>query len=200
MNEQIKFWRVGLETALIAAIIGGMYWISLFNYLLFHSLVEAFTIVVGTGIFFLAWNTRAMLDNHYLLIFGIAQAFISLIDLLHMLAYAGMGVFANGGAGLSTQLWIAGRFLQAATLCAAPFFIGRRVRMSGILAVYSVITAVFIASVFSWGNFPATYVEGVGLTPFKRSANMCWSAYLYWLLFCSCESGLLSARISCARS
>ncbi len=168
MNDQIKFWRVGVESLLIVAILGGLYLISQFNYLLFHSIVEAFTIVVGTGIFFLAWNTRAMLDNNYLLIFGIAQAFVSLIDLLHMLAYSGMGVFTDGGAGLSTQLWIAGRFLQAATLCAAPFFIGRRVRMSWILAAYSVVTALFIASIFSWGNFPVTYVEGVGLTPFKK--------------------------------
>ena len=43
---------------------------SLYNYLLFHSLVEIFSIIVACGIFIVAWNSRRFLDNNYLLFIG----------------------------------------------------------------------------------------------------------------------------------
>lgn len=46
-----------------AVILFGLYLSSLYNYLLFHTLVELFGIVVGCGIFIVAWNSRRLLDN-----------------------------------------------------------------------------------------------------------------------------------------
>ena len=43
---------------------------SLYNYLLFHSLAEIFSIIVACGIFIVAWNSRRFLDNNYLLFIG----------------------------------------------------------------------------------------------------------------------------------
>ena len=56
---------------------------SFYNYLLFHSLVEIFSIVIACGIFMVAWNSRRFLDNNYLLFLGIAYLFIAALDLLH---------------------------------------------------------------------------------------------------------------------
>ena len=42
----------------------------LYNYLLFHSLAEIFSIIVACGIFIVAWNSRRFLDNNYLLFIG----------------------------------------------------------------------------------------------------------------------------------
>jgi hypothetical protein len=41
----------------------GLYLSSRDNFLLFHSLAELFSIVVGTGIFLLAWNSRNIADS-----------------------------------------------------------------------------------------------------------------------------------------
>ena len=53
-------------------ILFGLYLSSLYNYLLFHSLAEIFSIVVAWAIFILAWNSRRIMDNNYLLFIGIA--------------------------------------------------------------------------------------------------------------------------------
>ena len=64
----------------------GIYLTSLYNYLLFHSLAEGFSIVIASGIFMIAWNARRLLQNHYLLFIGIAYLYVGGIDFVHMLA------------------------------------------------------------------------------------------------------------------
>lgn len=60
----------------------GLYLASLYNYLLFHSIAELFSVIVAIGIFMLAWNSRRFLDNSYLLFLGIAYLFIGALDTL----------------------------------------------------------------------------------------------------------------------
>ena len=60
----------------------GLYLMSLYNYLLFHSIAELFSVIVAIGIFMLAWNSRRFLDNSYLLFLGIAYLFIGVLDAL----------------------------------------------------------------------------------------------------------------------
>jgi signal transduction histidine kinase len=151
-----------------ALLLAGVYLTSLYSYLLFHSLIELFTITVAAGVFVIAWNARSYLNNNYLLFVGSAVLFVALLDLLHTLAYKGMGVFADSSGNPATQLWLAGRYLQSLSLLAAPFFLGRKLRVSLQLLVYALVTALLIASIFSWRIFPVAYLEGTGLTPFKK--------------------------------
>ena len=137
------------------------------GYLLFHSLAELFSIVVGCAIFLIAWNARSFIRNGALLLLGASFLFTALLDLLHMLAYGGMGVFPGAGANLPTQLWIGARYLEALSLLAAPFFLRRRLDMRAAAAVYAFLTATFLATVFIWPAFPVCLVEGVGVTAFK---------------------------------
>lgn len=90
-------------------ILAGLYIASRYNYLLFHSLAEIFSIFVACGIFVVAWNSRRFMDNNYLLFLGIAYLFIGGLDLAHTLAYKGMGIFSGYDANLPTQLWISDR-------------------------------------------------------------------------------------------
>jgi hypothetical protein len=106
-----------------ALVLLGLYLTSLYNYLLFHSLAEVFAIVVACGVFMVAWNSRRFLDNNYLLFIGIAYLFVAGLDLLHTLAYKGMGVFPDYDANLPTQLWIASRYIQSFSLLIAPLFL-----------------------------------------------------------------------------
>ena len=149
-------------------VLGGLYLTSLYNYLLFHSLAEIFSIVVACGTFLIFWNSRRFLDNNYFLFIGIAYLFIAGLDLVHTLAYKGMGVFPEYDANLPTQLWIAARYVESLSLLAAPLCLNRKFRPWLALAGYTVLTALLLASIFYWDIFPACYVEGVGLTPFKK--------------------------------
>jgi len=155
-----------------------LYVISLDNYLLFHSFAEAFSLIVTSAIFMFSWNARRYLDNNYLLFIGIAFLFVACIDLLHMLAYQGMGVFSGYGTNLPTQLWVAGRLMQSLTLFIAPFFLGKKIKSQYVFITYAVVTGLLLGSIFYWGVFPVSYVEGIGLTFFKR-----FSEYVIALIY-----------------
>jgi PAS domain S-box-containing protein len=146
----------------------GLYLCSRYSYLLFHSIAEIFSIVVACGIFMVAWNSRRFLDNNYLLFLGVAYLFVAFLDLIHTLAYNGMGVFPGYATNLPTQLWIAARYTESLSLLVAPFFIGRRLKAYPLFAAYLAAVVLVCGSIFYWSIFPHCFIEGVGLTPFKK--------------------------------
>ena len=145
----------------------GLYLASLYSYLFFHSVAEIFSIVVAFGIFSVAWNSRGFMDNNYFLALGVAYLFVGGLDLLHTLAYKGMGVFVGHGANLATQLWIAARYLQSISLLCAPWFLPRKINMAQLLTGYLAVFIVLLLSIFYWNIFPDCYHEATGLTAFK---------------------------------
>jgi signal transduction histidine kinase len=167
MKRYPGFLNVSISLLPWLLVVVGLYLVSLYSYLLFHSLIELFSIIVAGGIFMVAWNARGFLDNNYLLYLGIVYFFVGLMDLLHTLAYKGMDVFAGTGSNLPTQLWTASRYLQSISYLIAPFFISRKLKAHVLLIVYAVLTVVLLTSIFYWRIFPVCYIEGVGLTTFK---------------------------------
>ena len=149
-------------------ILVGLYLVSLRDYLLFHSLAELFSITVAFALFIVAWNARGFLENDYLLFVGVSYVFVAFIDSVHTLAYKGMGVFVRQDANLATQLWIVARYMQGISLLVAPFFLQRRLRGFCVLSAYALATTLPLLSIFYWQNFPDCFIEGLGLTPFKR--------------------------------
>ncbi len=166
--------NLALQIVAWGCVLFGLYLASLQSYLLFHSLIEAFSIIVTAGIFLVAWNARRFLDNGYLLFIGLACPLVAFVDLLHTLAYKGMGVFPGTDANLPTQLWIAGRYLQSISLALAPSFLKRRLRVGAVSFAYFAATALILISLFAWDLFPDCFIEGKGLTPFKLSSE-------YWI-------------------
>ena len=161
-NKKYAYFLTGVLVFL------GIYLTSHYNYLLFHSLAEVFSIVIACGIFMVAWNSRQFLDNNYLLFIGIAYLFVGGLDLIHTLAYKGMGVFHGYETNLPTQLWIAARYTESLSLFLAPFFFGRKLKANIIFLGYTLVTSILLLSIFYWNIFPVCFVEGVGLTPFKK--------------------------------
>jgi PAS domain S-box-containing protein len=157
----------------------GLYMTSLYSYLLFHSLAEIFSIVVACGIFMIAWNSRRFLDNTYLLFIGIAYLFVGGLDLIHTLAYKGMGVFEGYGTNLPTQLWIAARYVESFSLLIAPLLLGRKLKVNVVFLGYTLATTLLLGSIFYLILFPICFVEGVGLTPFKKISEYVISLVLF---------------------
>jgi signal transduction histidine kinase len=162
--------------------LAGLYLLSRFNYLLFHSSVEFFSIVISFAIFAIAWNARRIMDSNYLLFIGIACLFVGVVDLLHILAYSGMGVFPEYGANLATQLWIATRYMLSFSFLTALFFANRKFRPNLVIEGYAVVTALLFGSIFYWGNFPTAFTDGVGLTPFKVASEYVISLILLFAI------------------
>ncbi len=158
------------NSTLGAAVLIGLYLARLYNYLLFHTLVEIFSVVVASGIFIIAWNARSFMANNYFLFTGIAFLFVGATDLLHALAYKGMGIFPGHDANLPTQLWVIARYLQGSALLVAPLSLGRKLRPHLAVTVYLAATVLLLAAVFG-DYFPDCFVEGEGLTPFKKGSE-----------------------------
>ena len=159
-----------LTGLMVISLLAALYLISKSNYLLFHSLAELFSIVVASSIFVVYWNTRRLVENNFLVFIGVAYLFIGLIDLVHTLAYQGMGVFPTNDANLPTQLWIAARYSESLSLLAATLFLRRKMNANLLLHVYALIFILAMISVFG-GFFPDCYIEGQGLTPFKKMSE-----------------------------
>ena len=163
----MRFLQYILSAIPLLASLLVIYLTSFYGYLLFHSLAEGFCIVIACGMFMIAWNARRVLQNHYVLLVGIAYLYVGGIDFLHTLAYEGMGVFKGFGTDLPTQLWIAGRYVEALSLCLGTIFIHRKLFPRLTFGAYALTTGFILASIFHWNLFPVCFKEGVGLTPFK---------------------------------
>jgi len=146
------------------------YFLSQYNYLLFHSIIEIFSIVISFSIFAIAWNRRHVMDNNFLLFIGIAFFFVGSVDILHTLVYKGMNVFPGIGSNWATQFWIAMRYMLSLSFLAALLFARRKLRPNLVFACYTVISAVLLGLIFT-GIFPPAYVDGVGLTTFKVASE-----------------------------
>lgn len=160
-----------LPIAFSLLVLGGIALTRIHSYLLFHSLAELFSIVIACGIFMITWNARTFLDNRYLLFIGIVYLFVGFMDALHTLAYSGLGVFEGYGANLPTQLWISARYLESFSLVGAFFLIRRSFHPYYILLAYAIGTAVLLSTIFHWEVFPDCFVEGTGLTQFKKTSE-----------------------------
>lgn len=145
--------------------------VSQFNFLLFHTVAELFSIVIAFSLFVLAYSSRERIQNGYLILLGAAYFHIGILDLLHTLSFKGMGVFAGHDANLPTQLWIAARSLEGLALAGAGFFASRRINLTVSFWGYALAGTALIASIFL-GVFPDCFVEGQGLTPFKRLSEL----------------------------
>jgi signal transduction histidine kinase len=138
------------------------------NYLLFHSLVELFSIIVAATVFIITWNSIKYIKNPYLIMVGVSYLFIGILDLLHTLSYKGMPIFTDYDF-YANQLWIAARGLESCTLLAAflVLFSHKSVKAGIIFIFYSLVTTLLVASIFYWKIFPICFVAGKGLTAFK---------------------------------
>lgn len=148
--------------------LAGLYLAELYSFLLFHVLIEIFSVVVAFAIFMFAWNTRTKISNGSLLLLGAAYLIIGGVDLLHTLSYKGMGVLTTFNANSATQLWIAARYIESLTLVAAPCFAHRTLSMGRTTAAYAALFVLLVVAIFILPVFPDCYIDGGGLTPFKK--------------------------------
>ncbi|HET9656768.1 MAG TPA: MASE3 domain-containing protein [Kineosporiaceae bacterium] len=159
------------ELIVVALLTAGIAAARFHDYLLFHAFAETFSVVIALTVFSIAWNTRRTLDSPFLLLIGLASGPTALIDMVHTLAFKGMGVFPGTGADLATQLWVAGRIVEVSGIAVAVMVGHRRPHPRVVLAAFSALAAALLLSIFAVKVFPACFVAGTGLTPFKKGSE-----------------------------
>ena len=188
LNKRVFPLRLLLTALLLGLVVSGFYISSRYNYVLFHTLVELFSIAIGWSLFIIVWNARQWMKSRFLFILGVALAAAGGLDLVHTLSYKGLSLFPGYDSNLPTQLWIAARYLQSFSMLFALFFLkdspvveerakSRLTFEGGILIAYLALVAVLLTLVFL-RLFPDCYIEGQGLTPFKVISEYIISAIL----------------------
>ena len=153
---------IGILIAVVAILAGARS----AHYLFFHTLAELFAIVVSLSIFILTWTSHRYLANGYLIVLGAAYGAIGVVDIFHTLTFKGMNLFPGVSTNYPTQFWLTARYLEALALLCGPLVIFRKPNFFSISAGFAAIAAgACIAVMYQW--FPDTFIDGVGLTPFK---------------------------------
>ena len=82
-----------------------------------------------------------------------------------------MNIFLGITPNIPTQLWISARFLQAICLLIAPFILNKITAKRCIIImsiIFPLILAGIFLSIFYFKIFPVCYIDGIGLTSFKK--------------------------------
>ncbi len=147
----------------------GVHLTTYYNYLLFHSISELFSIIIAMTVFVIAINCWKSIQNQYVLFVGVAYLFVGFIDILHTLTYKGMPIFKDYDY-YAPQLWIAARSLEGASMLIGFYFLGtgKQLNRNLVISIFFLITSWLVASIFYFKNFPVCFVPGEGLTPFKK--------------------------------
>ena len=166
--ERFKvFGRVGFSMLLLAFCM--VLWLTQ-PFLLFHTVIEFVSMYLSISLFIIGTQSYKYSKNDVLYVLSLAFFFIFVFDGWHALAYPGMNLIPGSTANVTAQLWIAGRLLQIMTLCIIPFLhrftIPKKFQELLIIPI-SVVMGVLIYS----GYFPTCYVDGVGMTGFKKAVE-----------------------------
>jgi len=168
--------------------------ISSSSFLAAHSIMEIFSIVVAALIFFTGHGARETVRSIRSVALGYAFLAVALFDVLHFLSYIGMPDLVSPNTPHKAILfWLCGRFaagvglllyilIPDAPATRDPVRLGA---LAGVLLGVGTIAIVFLAMPHS---LPATYVEGVGLTPLKIVLE--WGMFVFYLAI----AGLLYMR------
>ena len=187
-----EFWPVQAAATILAGLIlGALACAKIIPYVLFHTLVEIFTVVVAGVMLVVAVNTSEETSeaaHPFFLFLGIAYGAVAVLDLIHTLAYKGLNVFPGYGSNLATQLWVAARYTESLALLSSFRFLNRPFNPARALLPWTIYVAAVLAAVFA-GVFPACYAEGTGLTRFKVA-----SEYIIVLIMAACTWQLRAHR------
>lgn len=136
------------------------------NLLLFHSLAEFSSIVIGFSVLLIVLPMIKNIDNHFIFWIGISFTFVSLFDLAHTITYKEMNI-VSVSSNIPVQLWIAARYWQAITLLLGFTRFKSKFSKSKVVIAQSLLFTILMYIIFNTNIFPLCYVDGSGITQFK---------------------------------
>ncbi len=124
--QQGKYRQYFVLALAIILLVSSFYLLSMYNYLLYHSLVELLAVMVALTIFVIGWYTRKFSHNNMMIVLAVGYLVVAIMDTLHTLSFQGMGVFPQHESNLSIQFWIAARYAEGLTLLGGALYLGTK--------------------------------------------------------------------------
>ena len=146
------------------------YFISTKNYIFFHSAIETIITMISFSLMLISLGTLKISENGYFTFLGITLGFIGVIDWFHIFTYKGISIFSNN-SNIPTQLWVLGRYFECFIMFISFRYIKRKVHVKKLILINTILLIVSLSSIIVFNVFPTCYVEGIGLTTFKRMSE-----------------------------
>jgi signal transduction histidine kinase len=159
-----------------------MYFIGKENYLLFHTITELTTIILGVSLMLITFGTFKICKDNYFYMFAIIFSLTGVVDLFHTLTYKGINIFSND-SNMPTQLWILGRYFECIMLNISLIYLRKKFNWYKVFGINALIVSLFLLSIIVFKVFPDCYIEGFGLTTFKRISEYIIAVGFSVLLF-----------------
>jgi len=140
---------------------------SLFPFLLFHTVIELAAIFISLSLYQMGTQSYRFTKDHVLLFISIGFLYIAVFDGMHTLTYKGMDLIPGATTNHATQLWLSGRVLQIVALLLVPFVHTRKISRL-YQELYFLFSGAILLVLIITGYFPTSYVDGVGMTVFKK--------------------------------
>ena len=137
------------------------------GFLLFHILTENICIIVHILLFVVGTRTYKFSKNSVVLFISTAYIYVAALGFLHALSYKGMNLIVGIETGMATQFWIARRVLEVVSLLLTTFIGKKALSFVRLNIIYGLVTIGIIVSIFTRIS-PVCYIDGVGLTTFKK--------------------------------
>jgi len=168
MSRTSTRFFIGILVVLVIAI---LYSLSLHTYNLFHIINETLMLLIGFSIFTSSRLSLKFSDNKFIKIAGPGIFISSIIIFIHALAFQGMGLIIDYDIDLSVQLWIIANYILAFSFVFGAIYMRKELNstliINGLIGVGA--GAVLLAFL---GLFPACYIDGTGLTLFKKISEV----------------------------
>lgn len=173
-TADLAIWTAVAATPLLALLLTPRdAWPALQMYVPLHTVMEVFAVVVALMIFALGWHSIGRRMSRSMVLLSSGFLAVGLLDLGHLLSFPGMPDFITpSSVEKGIEFWLMSRVLCVSVLLAAAISnwstpatdAFRSLSVSAAL----IIAAVGYSLVLSDSvTLPATYTEGVGLTPLK---------------------------------
>ena len=159
--------KVFLPPVLVVVILIFIRW--QYGVLLFHTLAELFSVMVGVLMLVVSWNTRRFTRNDFLVCLGVGYFWIAVLDTWHTFTVKGMPFFNITDAEVTLHFWIYTRFIEAVLLLSAAVFLKKRLNASLMLYGGAALTLLVI-----WASLALkkpVMLTPEGLTIFKVSVE-----------------------------
>jgi len=151
------------------------------DFLVAHSMMETFSVIVSALIFFTVYGTRDTTHSLRTMVLGCAFFATAMFDTFHFLSYISMPDFITPNSpNKSILFWLAARFSVGFGLLlyvAWPWANNTHSRWTRLVYLVSFIVIISVSSLilFLPDHLPAMFVTGTGLSEIK--------IYLEWLVF-----------------
>lgn len=136
------------------------------GHLLFHSLAEIFSVLVGITMAIVSYFTYNFTKNNFLLYLGIGYFWIAILDLFHMFTYKGMMVYPIENLNITLTFWIFARFFETLLIITALFINFSVISKIKFFIIFGTISVLIYILAFS-PYAPNLFIENIGLTDLK---------------------------------